>query len=865
MATDLERLVVQMSADIKSYEREMQRAVGVTNRQARAIEARWRQANSNLDSIGAGMARGLIAPLTGIAAALSVREVAAYADAWTKAKNSLAVAGVVGTEQAAVLDRLYKSAIDNATPIGALSELFGKAAQASDNLGASNEELIQFTDGVAVALKVAGTGAGAASGALTQLGQLLGSARVQAEEFNSVNEAARPILIAVANGLDAAGGSVTKLKALVNEGEVSGREFFQAFLRGLPSISAMAANSTQTIEQGFTNVTTAFTKYIGQTDESLGASQRLVVGLNALADNFQETGDIVVQLASIIAGALVGRAIGGMLVQLGLATTAVTKFVAALRAATTLGALATAMTGISAAAGPIGLVVGGTAVAALTLFSSTAVRAAPGAKLYAEALKQVEDAGKGAAEGVNAATQSLTDQQFNRLAAGVKQGEAAITSAHDAAVALFSEIINNASRRIITEAQLDELKALRDDLGKSGDKADEVKQALYRLASSNPKFQLLADQLAPLLDSLQNAISATDTLKGKMASLAEATYPSMAEKTAYDKAVAAGEAFVSDAKRRAALTKDQLDLENQIAEVKKRAASAGVVLSDKQASDLAQTELAGAAARSAEGRRGGGPRSDSFERAVQGYRERADAMLVEAQAFGKGTYEMERARAAQDLLNAAKEKYKVISPEVQAQIDAEADAYGRAAEASEKAVRAQQDWNNLQQEFGDFAVDNIASIAAGYQSWNDVLKNGLGLLTQMALKAALLGQGPLAGLSGNAASGGGVGGLVGALFSGFKGFFKDGGRLGAGQWGIAGEDGPEIINGPAQITPASRMRAQGGRTLNANISISLAGANGDAAIAQAARQAAAAGAAMALRQVPGLSVQAVRNHQRRFA
>lgn len=109
---------------------------------------------------------------------------------------------------------------------------------------------------------------------------------VSAQEFNSVNEGARPILMAVAAGLDAAGGSVSKLKTLVNEGKLSGKQFFEAFIKGLPQIEGMAANSTETISQGWTKVTNALTKYIGETDESMSASQRLVGGLNTLADNF---------------------------------------------------------------------------------------------------------------------------------------------------------------------------------------------------------------------------------------------------------------------------------------------------------------------------------------------------------------------------------------------------------------------------------------------------------------------------------------------------------------------------------------------------------------------------------------------------
>ena len=47
------------------------------------------------------------------------------------------------------------------------------------------------------------------------------------------------------------------------------------------------------------------------------------------------------------------------------------------------------------------------------------------------------------------------------------------------------------------------------------------------------------------------------------------------------------------------------------------------------------------------------------------------------------------------------------------------------------------------------------------------------------------------------------------MFSGignfFGGFFADGGTLGAGKFGIAGESGPELISGPAQITPMNEI------------------------------------------------------------
>lgn len=119
----------------------------------------------------------------------------------------------------------------------------------------------------------------------------------------------------------------------------------------------MAANATQTIDQGMTKVNNAFTRYIGQTDESLGASQRLVDGLNALADNFDTVADTTLKVASILAGALVGRAIGGMVAALPAAVTGLQALVVALRGGALAGGL------LTASLAPIGAIAGAAAAA----------------------------------------------------------------------------------------------------------------------------------------------------------------------------------------------------------------------------------------------------------------------------------------------------------------------------------------------------------------------------------------------------------------------------------------------------------------------------------------------------------------------
>ena len=53
------------------------------------------------------------------------------------------------------------------------------------------------------------------------------------------------------------------------------------------------------------------------------------------------------------------------------------------------------------------------------------------------------------------------------------------------------------------------------------------------------------------------------------------------------------------------------------------------------------------------------------------------------------------------------------------------------------------------------------------------------------------------------ALGGAVGGIAKGIGSLFSGFFADGGAIPSGKFGIVGERGPEMISGPANITPIS--------------------------------------------------------------
>lgn len=194
MATDVERLVVALEARTKAFENALSRANATASKQARAIEQRFATLNQNLATDLVGIGRGVVGILAGGAV---TRGLLRLSESATRIDNSLKVAGLSGAELERVYQGLAKAAQQNGAPIETLAALYGKAAQAQKELGVSTEELLGFTSNVALALRVAGTDAQTASGALLQLGQALGSGKVQAEEFNSILEGAPTIAQAV--------------------------------------------------------------------------------------------------------------------------------------------------------------------------------------------------------------------------------------------------------------------------------------------------------------------------------------------------------------------------------------------------------------------------------------------------------------------------------------------------------------------------------------------------------------------------------------------------------------------------------------------------------------------------------------------
>lgn len=294
-----DRVVVELEAKLDRYNANVLSAERQWTRTTNNISQNMQRTEATVTRSLENIKRALLASTGIFIGAQGLRGIQNLLDGYTRFTNQLRITGLEGTRLAGVQDQLFNIAQRFGAPLENLGTLYSRAAQAGTALGASQNDLMRFTTGVAAALKVQGGSASETSGALLQLSQLLGTGVVRAEEFNSVNEGARPILQAVANGIDKYRGSVAALRNDVIQGNVTSRAFFEGFLRGSAALEQQAARANFTIGASFTILNNALGRYLGQTDQALSLTARLSQALVLLSQNLNI---IVPALAGIAAG-----------------------------------------------------------------------------------------------------------------------------------------------------------------------------------------------------------------------------------------------------------------------------------------------------------------------------------------------------------------------------------------------------------------------------------------------------------------------------------------------------------------------------------------------------------------------------------
>jgi len=252
-------------------------------------------------------------------------------------------------------------------------ELFTRLAQAGKSLGLGVADALSLTETINQAVQLSGASAESSNAAITQLIQALQSGVLRGDEFNSVMEQSPRLAQALAAGL---GTTTGELRKMAEAGRLTSQTVIAALQGQAAVVQSEFEKLPATIGRALTNLSSAWTQYVGEVDKANGISATAAGAINGLARNLGTVAELL-YAAGKAAAAYKAVQLAQTLVGHAQATGAATAATAANTAATLANtaakrenAAATVAAGESAAAGAGKL---GAALGSLKMFALVAV------------------------------------------------------------------------------------------------------------------------------------------------------------------------------------------------------------------------------------------------------------------------------------------------------------------------------------------------------------------------------------------------------------------------------------------------------------------------------------------------------------
>lgn len=386
MADDLQRMIVQISADVRDFEKSMAKLEGMANSTFKAITRQARENSKALDNVFKELGNKASASLAAIGAAVGTKELIGLSNAWTTLSNKVAAVSQSTGMQARSMSDLVKGADEARSGIEAYTDLYAKLMRSASGVAKNEEEIARATNIVSKAFVAGGAAASEQAAAVLQLGQALASGNLQGDELRSIRENAPLLAEAIAKEFNTTIGG---LKDLGAEGKLTTDRVFKAILEAGNSIEQQFAATSATMADGFTRIRNALVEFVGIGGQASGVSQSITKGLMLIADNFDKVADAGMIVVGVLAGQLVGRALPALISKFADAGVSAKKFFEALKSAQSLGGVLTAIGG----AGPLfalgGAVVGGAALLAMNDYMQKSAAAAERTKALNQELQSL--------------------------------------------------------------------------------------------------------------------------------------------------------------------------------------------------------------------------------------------------------------------------------------------------------------------------------------------------------------------------------------------------------------------------------------------------------------------------------------------
>lgn len=250
----------------------------VTKKNQAAIAALNNEGNAANKIFGA--AKGIIGAYLG---AQAVLEIVKVADAFSQMRARVNSITQDTKETETVMRSLMATANSTGQSLEAGLAIFQRLSQVRKELGATNAQMLQFTDSVSKLGVISGASTAGMQSGLTQLGQMLSSNKARSQEWRSIMENIPEVGVQIAKQL---GISTGEMQNLVAAGKVLTKDVFAAILNAQDEVNQKFANMPLTAARGFAELKNDLSQIVDQINSASG-------GTSVLGKMFQGVGEAV--------------------------------------------------------------------------------------------------------------------------------------------------------------------------------------------------------------------------------------------------------------------------------------------------------------------------------------------------------------------------------------------------------------------------------------------------------------------------------------------------------------------------------------------------------------------------------------------
>lgn len=313
MATDVERLVLQMEVNMRGMERGMRKAALITDRAAHQIEQRFAQTDRKVNNSFRNMATGAAGAFAAVQAGQAVGRIAGdlvrISDTYQQLTNQVNSASVAVGHSLATMEQISAVALSSRTSLQGTTTLYSRLERSAADLNMTQEQTLRITQLVGMSFAASGATIQEQRSSILQLSQALQSGILQGDELRSLREGAPEIARAIATEM---GVGIGALKELGSQGLITSQVVMNAILNAGTTIQNQFNATTMTVAQATENMRTRFTLYVAGVNEATNATRALSGFIEYVSLNFEALGEATLVTAAVVGGALAASALPAM-------------------------------------------------------------------------------------------------------------------------------------------------------------------------------------------------------------------------------------------------------------------------------------------------------------------------------------------------------------------------------------------------------------------------------------------------------------------------------------------------------------------------------------------------------------------------